>query len=360
MKAPSTWPALAALVLLLTIGSIPLKQILSHTEPAAIQESFNKAFALRAAPLLFLNHRIAASQFFLLEAILSILKLEFPHYHLAGEHDAHHEHDHPHHEHHPEHHEEEEPVAWTHGPGGEDIPLTRAELEALQERERELTLHTDRYLDIGAFYDRIEVAARLDPENGFILAYGQSWVLNPTMARAMVGVLDAVHADTGYWRPAFDAGWLLLYHLREPEEARARFTAALADSRAPAFVRDILVRSAFADRRYELAIHLLEAQIAATSDHDLATRLERQLQWTRDLFLLNRAALRFRHQKGHPPTRLEDLVASGLVPKIPEDPIGAGYAWDPEREEVYSRSIVRLTGTVEESAQEKTTGTSSR
>ncbi len=356
MNPPRVGPAVVLSLTALLAGSVPLKRHLAQSAPAAVRETFNPSFALQALPLAFLNHRIAASQWLLLEAILYILKLDFPHYHLAEEDDNHHSHAHAH-----PHKPGNEIVAWTHGPDGRDLPLTRDQLETLQQRERELTLHMDRYLDIPYFYDLIETAALLDPENRFILAYGQSWVLNPSMAREMVRVLDTVHTHTGHWRPAFDAGWLLLFTLQEPEMAATRFQQALADPAAPAFVRDLLARTFLTVQKYEMAVQFLLAQLHAATDHDMATRLERQLAWTMDLLALNRAARAYHTRHGHPIASLEDLVRDGLLRAVPEDKMGQGYAWDPERQEVFSQTLFNVPTAKEESpSQEKTIRSSSR
>jgi len=93
----------------------------------------------------------------------------------------------------------------------------------------------------------------------------------------------------------------------------------------------------------------------------MATRLERQLAWTLDLLLLNKAAQVYQNRHGLPITSLDDLVRDGILREIPPDKMGQGYAWDPERQEVYSRQIFRAPAAGDESTvQEKTTRSSNR
>ncbi len=89
----------------------------------------------------------------------------------------------------------------------------------------------------------------------------------------------------------------------------------------------------------EQAIELLQELRRNVRDEVSAGRLDEQLKLAvleRDAQALERAAAAYTERTGLPLGSLELLVVSGLVSRIPEDPFGGRYEWDPEKREVRS------------------------
>ena len=91
--------------------------------------------------------------------------------------------------------------------------------------------------------------------------------------------------------------------------------------------------------RPEDAIEMLQALLAATKDEKSASALQEQMKLAvleRDAQELERAAAEFERRYGRPVLSLEELVVAGLVPRIPPDPFGGRYLWNPSEQRVHS------------------------
>jgi hypothetical protein len=89
----------------------------------------------------------------------------------------------------------------------------------------------------------------------------------------------------------------------------------------------------------EQAIELLQELRKNVKDEVTAGRLDEQLKLAmleRDAQALERAATVYTERTGLPLGSLDMLVVSGLVARIPDDPFGGRYEWDPEKREVRS------------------------
>jgi tetratricopeptide (TPR) repeat protein len=89
----------------------------------------------------------------------------------------------------------------------------------------------------------------------------------------------------------------------------------------------------------EDAIAMLEAMRSTVSDEFTASRLDEQLKLAvleRDAQALERAAERFRAERGRDPFALEELLLAGYVTSIPEDPFGGRYVWNAAERKVRS------------------------
>ncbi len=89
----------------------------------------------------------------------------------------------------------------------------------------------------------------------------------------------------------------------------------------------------------ESAIAVIRELRATAEDEVTASRLDEQMKLAvleRDAQMLERAAARFRADRGRDPFALEELVVSGYVAAIPGDPFGGAYRWDPAERRVHS------------------------
>lgn len=78
----------------------------------------------------------------------------------------------------------------------------------------------------------------------------------------------------------------------------------------------------------DLAARIVDAMAAQTKRKDFADYLHMRSQRLRDLALLRRTAVDYANRHGAPPGDLSDLVQSGLLQKLPADPLGFGFGLD--------------------------------
>jgi hypothetical protein len=338
LKATSVWLAFLVVVL---AASVPAKRYLTATASVVRRDQVNVRLVRRTGAVVFLGHRIAASQYYQLMAMLYLTRLDYPHYHLldaAGE-AGHDEDDHEH------EHEHELPtcnaagekyVAFSHGPVGV-VPLTARDVQEADARAHYIDAHIDEFIDVTYFYNLLGLANALDPDNESALEFGRGWILNRQMAQCMVRELVDSYARRPGWRAMFNAGWIALYYLRDHEVARRYLQVAAREPGAPPLVAGIYASSFYADRKYAAAVDHLAREIEATADHNLRTRLEQRLAWYRNLLALNRAAQMYRERSGREIGQLDELVTAGLIAAIPADACGGGFVWDAKRHEAASR-----------------------
>lgn len=77
-----------------------------------------------------------------------------------------------------------------------------------------------------------------------------------------------------------------------------------------------------------LAITVVEAMAKQARRNDFRNHLLQRAQRLRNLLALRQAAEVFRQNTGQPPQTLDQLVAPGLLDKLPVDPFGIGYSID--------------------------------
>lgn len=89
----------------------------------------------------------------------------------------------------------------------------------------------------------------------------------------------------------------------------------------------------------EDALEMLRELRATVKDEVSASRLDEQMKLAvleRDAQALERAAARFEADRGRPVRSLEELVWSGYVSALPEDPFGGRYVWRADEQRVRS------------------------
>jgi tetratricopeptide (TPR) repeat protein len=134
------------------------------------------------------------------------------------------------------------------------------------------------------------------------------------------------------WILPFLAGWEC-DHAKEYDRAAAYFDRAARIPDAPAaLVRLVAGMRARGGNLREAIAKWEEVLTDPRGDdvsHAIARRQVRTLRVRADLKDLDAAVLAFRERRGAPPRRLEDLVRAGLLGRVPLDPDGKPYGYDP-------------------------------
>lgn len=79
-----------------------------------------------------------------------------------------------------------------------------------------------------------------------------------------------------------------------------------------------------------LAISVVDAMAKNTARKDFSRYLKRRVDRLRGLLVLREAANEYQNKYGKKITRLDDLVTSGVIAAIPQDPLGIGFNVTPD------------------------------
>jgi hypothetical protein len=178
------------------------------------------------------------------------------------------------------------------------------------------------------------VIPELDPR--FVDPYWLGALILTTEANDHEGglrLLDlGAEKNPGEWVFPFLAGWEC-DHAKEYDRAAGYFERAAGIPGAPAALVRLVagMRARGGDLREAIAKweEVLHDPRGDDASHAIAERQVRTLTVRADLKDLDAAVVAFRERHGAPPRRLEELVRGGLLPRLPLDPDGKPYHYDP-------------------------------
>lgn len=210
----------------------------------------------------------------------------------------------------------------------------------------------DRFLaaNLGAIRALITETAKMQPDDYKVLAKVQvdaSW-LNPAhednyyIASAILPWSDQVDAAQTVLRraslarffdyqPAFYYAFNLLHFKGDATGASEWLRTAAAklpDGDERLIMENFAAR--WLDRADDLglAIMVVEAMAKQAKRKDFRNYLLLRVQRLRDMLALRQAAEAYRQENGQPLQNFDQLVAAGLIAKLPVDPFGIGYSID--------------------------------
>lgn len=146
------------------------------------------------------------------------------------------------------------------------------------------------------------------------------------------------------WQIPFRLGFNHFFHLGDHLRA-AQYMAQAAKIPGPFPIGPPHYTARLASRLYvqgkspEVALEFLEAMLEQTTDNAVQDQLQRRIRRVsveRDLQMLERAVQQYVQVRKKYPLSLSDLVSSGTLPKIPDEPYGGEYQIDPKTGEVTS------------------------
>lgn len=212
----------------------------------------------------------------------------------------------------------------------------------------------DRYLaaNIAAIRALVVSTDRMRPEEYRILGKVQedvSW-LNPGhednyyIATAILpwnGELDAAQnilarasrARFFDYQPAFYYAFHLLHFKGDAVGASAWLREAaekLPSDDERLIMQNLAARWIDKAQDIDLAIAVVEAMAKQAKRRDFRAYLEQRVARLRDLKRLRAAVASYRQRHGRPPADLRELIDSGILPALPRDPFGFGFALDPQ------------------------------
>lgn len=173
----------------------------------------------------------------------------------------------------------------------------------------------------------------LDP--GFIGAYRFGALVLSEDAGSPAGAIallkKGLRSNPDRWEIPFDLGFIYFVVLDDYAKAAHYFRFASRADQAPDIARQF---TAFAYRkagRSDVARSLWEEMYRSSANQVVRTLAEysiKRIDMDTSLREIAEAAKRFRLLKGEFPRELQDLVAAGIVERIPQDPFGGSYFID--------------------------------
>ena len=185
---------------------------------------------------------------------------------------------------------------------------------------------------------RLRLATTLDPR--LVQAYFFGGVVighdRDTIRMGIAFLQEGFERSPQEWRLPYWIGFGY-YSLGEYLDAVAYYDRASRLPDAPAFLRSSQPYLYYLARRSDLGIAYLEGLLHSVQDPSQLEWITLKLRWLKGMAYLEQKAEEFTRIYGASLTRLEQLVESGLIDQIPEDPFLGGYVWDSKSGSVKSR-----------------------
>ena len=144
------------------------------------------------------------------------------------------------------------------------------------------------------------------------------------------------------WRLPFLLGVNYYFEMGDDVKAAAQMANAARLPGAPDIVSLFAARLLVSAQTPQLAVDLLAKAYEETSDQNVRTLLERRLREAiieRDLQILEQALNRYQAMYAGRPSRLDELVDSGLLHTLPIEPFGGRYLYDATSGKVRSSEV---------------------
>ena len=148
-----------------------------------------------------------------------------------------------------------------------------------------------------------------------------------------------VQANPAVWNIPFLLGYNYYFLVGDPAKGAEYIMKAASLPDGPAYLPGLATRMASEAWSPDTALAFLEARLLETQDPQtrefLANRMK-EVIIERDVLMLERAVEVYRTQHQTLPATLADLVASGILPMLPQEPFGGDYRLDPKTGSVSS------------------------
>jgi len=203
---------------------------------------------------------------------------------------------------------------------------------------------------------------KVTPEAGVWLVHALDVIttLDPRFVRVYVSggialtTLVSMYADSnrllqkgmthnpGVWELPFFLGFNYYFEEANDLKAAEYISRASRLPGAPEFLAPLAARLYVSARTPEDAIDFLTQVYDQTKDENVKRVLAQRLKEVvveRDLLLLEEAIRRYRDLYGRAPGRLADLVGPALLRRLPPEPFGGRYLYDPQTETVKSSEV---------------------
>lgn len=141
------------------------------------------------------------------------------------------------------------------------------------------------------------------------------------------------------WKFWYIRGFTYWYFFNQQELARADLLHASRIPKAPAFLASLAARLIVATDTTDTAIAFLQDLIKNTEDKEAKAVLKDRLKrgyMKKEMESILKIIEDYELHSGKTVSMLEELIRAGVISKIPKDPFGGHYAYDPKERKLYS------------------------
>ena len=189
--------------------------------------------------------------------------------------------------------------------------------------------------DYDSLSDLLSTVIRFDPR--FVVPYLFGGIIlgdSPAHADAALNLLARGERQFPLeWRFPFYTGYIKYFSLGNPEEGGIALLRAARIPGSPAYFPLLASRMLAEGNRPDTALAFLQEMTARETDPRRKISLEERIRRViveRDLQSMEMAIAEYASRVGVPPRTLADLVQSGMLARIPEEPYGGRYLLTPD------------------------------
>jgi hypothetical protein len=191
----------------------------------------------------------------------------------------------------------------------------------------------------------LDLAVALDPEFHSVYLYGgaalpwnrgDKWVNIESAASLLERGIQHFPDD---WRLRFQLAYCYSAYLKRFKEAGDQLAAAARTPGAPPYLASLATRMYVTTGDVEGAQLMAATLVASVPDPKVRSLMEQRVKELRTLAEIKRleaAVKSFVETKGVRPRHLDDLVEAKLIDRLPREPLGGQFLYDPETGEVNS------------------------
>ncbi|HHN66094.1 MAG TPA: hypothetical protein ENK09_12100 [Nitrospirae bacterium] len=174
-----------------------------------------------------------------------------------------------------------------------------------------------RFLDTASFLDPYNIDIYYFAEAVFTWGIGRIREVNRILERGLK------YRTWDHYIPFF-IGFNYFYFLKDYENA-SRYLKKVAEMTRSSFYASLASRMMYEAKRTDVAIGFLKNMIREIRQEGLRRNLMVRLKALEGVSIIEKAILQFQHRYGRRPNSIEELVKTGLLKGIPEDPYGGRF-----------------------------------
>lgn len=182
-------------------------------------------------------------------------------------------------------------------------------------------------------YHAVDVLTDLDPT--FVPPYQATGLfLGVLVGRHDEGVAilrKGIRHNPANWQLPFLAGYISYYERCDASAAGEFFQLAAHVPGSPAYLPQLAARMTVESGDPTAALEFLDRFSRSVADDRVREALFRRMKeivQEQDLRFLEESIRRYRLKYGQAPAKVEDLMLHGIIPRLPEDPLGGQYEID--------------------------------
>ncbi|MBA2880637.1 tetratricopeptide (TPR) repeat protein [Desulfosalsimonas propionicica] len=129
------------------------------------------------------------------------------------------------------------------------------------------------------------------------------------------------------WQPAFFIGFDYHYFLNDNIKASKYLMEAAKKPGASPFLANLAARLSQKGGQTEAAIAFLKSMRLQTKDELVKEQLNKRIKALEEVKILEKGIARYKEKFSRPPQSLDDLVNSGILSGLPENPYGKRFVF---------------------------------